>query len=51
MTEEKKLELKQKILAFYIKLKADDKGPVYRMVMENVLKEYAEYFEIKLIKN
>lgn len=44
------LEVKDKIIAFYVKLKSQDKGPVYRMVMEDVLKDYAEYFNIKLIK-
>lgn len=45
------LQLKEKIIAFYVKLRTEDKGPVYRMVMENVLKDYAEYFQIKLKKN
>lgn len=45
------LELKEKVIAFYVKLRTEDKGPVHRMVMENVLKEYQEYFQIKLVKN
>ncbi len=45
------LEIKDKVIAFYVKLKSDNKGPVYRMIMEEVLKDYAAYFNIKLIKN
>jgi hypothetical protein len=51
MTEEnEKLELKDKVLAFYAKLKTQNKGPVYRMVMEDVLKDYQQYFGIILKK-
>jgi hypothetical protein len=51
MTEEtKKLELKDKVTAFYIKLRMQNKGPVYRMVMQDVLKDYEEYFGIILEK-
>jgi hypothetical protein len=43
-------ELEAKVLAFYVKLKTEFKGPVHKMVMDPVLKEYEEYFQIKLVK-
>lgn len=48
---ENDLSLEAKVLAFYMKLKSEWKGPVHKMVMESVLKEYEEYFEIKIKDN
>ena len=43
-------ELEAKILGFYIKLRTEFKGPVHKMVIDPIIKEYEEYFQIKLIK-
>ncbi len=47
MTEEKRLNCEEKILAFYVKLLSDRRGPVDRMVLDPIIEEYVKYFEIK----
>lgn len=41
------MTLEDKIIAFYVKLITEDKGPTAKMVLDPIIKEYEEYFNIK----
>lgn len=45
------MKLENKVKAFYIKMLADRRGPVDRMVLDPIIKEYEKYFEINVKKS